>query len=943
MKSLFIFFGSISLTIILLAGCAKQTLATKPYHNLTGRYNAYYNANLRVEESFATLNSQHQDNYNKLLEMYPYAAATDANSVKQPLDEAITKCARNIELHKIGNWTDDSYHLMGQAEFLQQEYDRAANTFKYIVDKYHPENVAKELAKLKKKKKKKKGKGKKRKKRKKKKRKKKKKKSKKKPNGDPDAEEEEKPIKYGLKHRPVRYKSMLWLAKTYIELGQYDDAGYYLRQLENDMKVPKKLRSEVQAVIAYSWIVQKEYAKAVEPLEIAIKGTKKKTVKNRYVYILGQIYQMQSNNQMAMENFHDVLRLRPSYEMEFNARLNMATNAASASGKKVVDPEIALKRMLRDSKNEEYKDQIYFALAKIKLKSGKRDEGILALQQSLNYSASNAQRAEGALLLAELFYEKDDFVRSYAYYDSTVQVMDKNDERYATTEMYKRRLEGVATHVAVKEDKDSMLIVGSWERKKQENWAIKGMEMEEKNAQNGGGYNATIQAPKSNGKGYKDMEGKSMNAKSSDGGRQPNRPTRKTTTGKITISDVEMQKSKFPLYNASLKKKGEREFEKRWNNRAWVDDWRRSDREEDVNTDEDDIAVVEPKTQAEIDAYLKKRGVPKSDQETAAMKAKIGESMYKAAEHYREDLGRTDKALELVEELVRKYPENTYTVEGLFLAYNIYSEKNNISKATYYKNEILKKYPDSNIAKVLSDPEFANSEKLKYEKINKYYDDTYDMIKGGDAEKALGRVRAIPTEFGNNYEMKARFAILEAMCVGGMKGEQDYIKALRIIVTSFPDTKEEKQAKEMIAILSGKKGSRGGSKINNKNTGEGANPFKLNKKQKHFILIVFDNKKTKVNQYRAPLTEYNNKFHLNKKLSVSTILVDASIPTLIVRGAYPNADEAMKYVVDARSNPDFLKGAEGYTVYAISSENYGIAMTTQKFHLYSSFFEKHYR
>jgi tetratricopeptide (TPR) repeat protein len=940
MKSLFIFFGTISLTIILLAGCGKQTLVTKPYHNLTGRYNAYYNASLRVEESFTTLNSQHKDNYNKLLEMYPYAAVTDGNSVKQPLDEAITKCARNIKLHEIGNWTDDSYHLMGKAEFLQQEYERAANTFKFIVDKYHPENVAKELEKLKKKKKKKKRKGKKRKKRKKKKRK--KAKGKKKTNKDAEEEEEEKPIKYGLKHRPVRYKSMLWLAKTYIELGQYDDAGYYLRQLENDKKVPKKLRAKVQAVIAYNWIVQKEYIKAIAPLELAVEGTKRKPIKNRYVYVLGQLYQMQSNNQMAMENFHDVLRLRPSYEMEFNARLNMATNAASASGKKVIDPAIALKRMLRDSKNEEYRDQIYFALAQIKLKSGNKDEGILALQQSLYYSASNEQRAEGALLLAELFYEKDDFVKSYAYYDSTIQVMDKNDERYTTTEMYKRRLEGVATHVAIKDDKDSMLIVGAWERKKQETWAIRGMEIDEINAQNGGG-NSTIEAPKPGRDGLRERVGKSMAAEATDGGRQRNRPTNKTTPGKITISDAALQKSKFPLYNASLKKKGEREFEKRWNNRAWVDDWRRSDKEEEINTAVDDIVVVEPKTQAEIDAYLKKKGVPKSDQEVASMEAKIGASMYKAAEHYREDLGRTDKALELIEELVQKYPDNVYTVEGMFLAYNIYSEKNNTSKATYYKNEILRKYPESNIAKVLSDPEFANSEKIKYEKINKYYDDTYDMIKGGEAEKALGRVRAIPAEFGTTYEMKARFAILEAMCVGGMKGEQDYIKALRIIVTSFPDTKEEKQAKKMIAILSGKKGSRGGAKVNPSGLDEGESPFKVNEKIKHFILIVFDNKKTKVNQYRAPLTEYNNKFHLNKKLSVSTILVDASVPTLIVRGAYPNADEAMKYVVNARSNPEFLAGVTGYTIYAISSENYGIAMTTQKFRLYDAFFEKHYR
>lgn len=937
MKSLFIFFSTIGLTLILLAGCAKQTLVTKPYHNLTGRYNAYYNANMRVAESFDLLNKQHQDNYNKLLEMYPYAAAANAGSVKQSLDEAITKCARNIKLHTIGNWTDDSYHLMGKAEFLQQEYERAANTFKFVVDKYHPENVEKELAKLKKKKKKKKRKKKRRKKR----RKKKKRKSsskKKKPTKDAEDEEEEEPIKYGLKHRPVRYRSMLWLAKTYIELKQFDEAGYYLRQLENDKKVPKKLLPRIQAVIAYSWIQQKEYAKAIEPLELAVKDTKKKTIKNRYVYVLGQLYQMQGNNQLAMENFYKVLRLRPSYEMEFNARLNMAKNAANVTGKRAIDPEVALKRMLRDSKNDEYKDQIYFALAEIKLKSGNKELGIAALKQSLNYSSSNTQRAEGCLLLAQLFYERDDFVQAYAYYDSTVQVMDKNDERYTSTNLYKQRLEGVATHVASQQDKDSMLVVGSWERAKQERWAIKAMEEEENAAKNPSFQPEQLATQP---KGFREMELSAMNSAATNRP-LPSRPNRPNASGGLSISDVALQKSKFALYNANLKKKGEREFEKRWDNRAWVDNWRRSDREEDITANEEVIAVAVPKTQAEIDAYLKKRGVPKDSQEKEALELKVAEAMFKAAEHYREDLGRNDKALDLVQQLVAKYPESPYTIEAMFLAYNVYTEKNNVAKATYYKNEIIKKYPESNIAKVLSNPEFANAEKQKYERINKYYDDTYAMIQEGKAEQALSRVQAVPTEFGNNYEMKARFAILEAMCIGGMKGEQDYIKALRIIMTSFPNTEEEKQAKAMIAILTGKKAKNVG-KANAGQSKKDMVPYKVNMKTKHLILVVFDNKKTKINQYRAALTTFNNKFYLNKRLSVSSILVDGGIPSLTIRGAFATGEEAMKYVVNARSNPEFLPGAKGYTIYAISQQNYGLAMTTQKFYQYKAFFEKNYR
>lgn len=949
MKNLWLFLGSISALLILVASCSKQTKATKPYHDLTGRYNAYYNAGLRLDESFDMLKKQHQDNYNKLLHLYPYAAVENAASVKEPLDEAITKCARNIKLHEIGDWTDNSYLLMGKAEFLQKEYERAANTFKFIFDKYHPENVeqAKNQAKKKKptaKKKKKKRKRRKRVRRKKKKRKKKKSpkktsNSKKKPNNNnknQEDEELEEPINYGLKHRPIRHEATLWLAKTYIELKQFDDAGYYLRMLENDLTVPYELRPKVQAVIAYAWIQQKEYAKAIEPLELAIAETKgQKEIKNRYVYLLAQLKEQQGDMQAAMENYRKVLRLRPSYEMEFNARLNMAKSAASVKGQKQIDPEIALQRLLRDPKNEEYKDQIYFAIAEIQLSKGNKDLGIAALQQSLYNSTKPAQRTESALMLAELFYERDEFVPSYAYYDTTMQAMAKVDERFTDTDRRKRQLEGLAKRLKQKMDSDSMLVVSSWPRGKQERWAVAGLEAEELMQDN-----TTVGM---NSKGG--MNQRPMGA--ADEYNPRNRPSRQPvgTPGEVKVMDVAIQRSKFALYNANLKKKGERDFAKRWDNRSWVDDWRRSNKEEEETIAEDEIVAAAPKTQAEIDAYLKRKGVPNSDQESAALKGKLGEALFFAAQHYREDLNRSDKALELVNELVKEHPKSPYTVEALFLAYNIYAEQNNSSKANYYKTQILNNYPESNIAKVLSDPNFANAEREKYEQINAYYDATYSMMRQGQAQQALNRVRAVPAKFGQDYEMKARFAILEAMCIGGVKGEQDYIKALRTIVTSYPNTNEEKQARQMIALLKGDKNTgRASRNSNNSNTApeEEGELYRVTPNSKHLVLIVFDDVKTRTNQYRVPITEFNNKFYLNKRLSTSSILVDGKVPSLTIRGAFNNAQEAMAYVLDASTSKEFLKGVEGYTVYAISKENYAIAMTKQKFSLYNAFFRKQY-
>ena len=107
-------------------------------------------------------------------------------------------------------------------------------------------------------------------------------------------------------------------------------------------------------------------------------------------------------------------------------------------------------------------------------------------------------------------------------------------------------------------------------------------------------------------------------------------------------------------------------------------------------------------------------------------------------------------------------------------------------------------------------------------------------------------------------------------------------------------------------------------------------------------MVVFDNKKTKVNQYRAPVTEFNNKNYLSNRLSTSSILVDGSIPSLTIR-AFANGNLAMKYVVDARSNPAFLSGVKGFQIYAISQQNYNLALSTQKFYLYKDFFEKNYR
>ena len=69
------------ISIVIINGCTVQKkrgevgTIGKIYHNTTSLYNGYFNADVLMQEAEVTLESQHQDNYNKLLPLYPHMAA----------------------------------------------------------------------------------------------------------------------------------------------------------------------------------------------------------------------------------------------------------------------------------------------------------------------------------------------------------------------------------------------------------------------------------------------------------------------------------------------------------------------------------------------------------------------------------------------------------------------------------------------------------------------------------------------------------------------------------------------------------------------------------------------------------------------------------------------------------------------------------------------------
>jgi tetratricopeptide (TPR) repeat protein len=108
------------------------------FHNLSSKYNGFFNATVLMDDAVEKLNFQHQDNYNKILDVYPEIAVDNATAVAPDLDKAMEKVAVVATFHRPGHWTDDSYLLLGKAQHYKHDFQAAQESFEYLVDVYDP-------------------------------------------------------------------------------------------------------------------------------------------------------------------------------------------------------------------------------------------------------------------------------------------------------------------------------------------------------------------------------------------------------------------------------------------------------------------------------------------------------------------------------------------------------------------------------------------------------------------------------------------------------------------------------------------------------------------------------------------------------------------------------------------------------------------------------------
>jgi tetratricopeptide (TPR) repeat protein len=666
------------------------------------------------------------------------------------------------------------------------------------------------------------------------------------------------------------------------------------------------------------YLKQKNYEKAAVMLEKALDYCQRKLYKIRYTYILAQIYQENGNMSKSAENFKKVIKMNPPYEMTFNAKINLAGSfdASKGEGKEI---RLLLRKMLKDEKNVDFMDQIYFALGKIAFRENKTDEAIDLFKLSARKSTKNInQKALTYMTLADIFYDRQEYPSAKAYYDTTLQNLDARFENYAELKLKAGSLTNLVKNLTEYKLQDSLQILAK-------------MTDSERMIAIDKVIAAVVQ--KEMAEAQKKQE-ELMDLQYGLINRNYNNPS---STGESTPG-------KWYFYNPAAKSFGQPEFRMRWGNRTLEDNWRRKNKQtvenfesSDARVLKDSVSTAEKKETVDNKSreyYMK--NIPLTDEAVVISNGKLVDALYNLGVIYREDLKDINKATESFEELVKRFPDNKLALPSYYALYEIYSKKGNEPEAGKNKDLIVSRFPESPTALMLTNPDYINQMQEEENKAANFYGETYNKFKSGDFNGVLKNVESAKKNYSGNA-LIPRFELLKALSLGQLEGREKLKQELDSLVKYYPKHESGIYAKELIDYIYSQT-----PEIKIADTRQAAEEiYKVDTAENQFFILSVP-KKADVNQVNFNLINFNlDNFN---DLNLGITILPLGDTSLIKVSSFPDLIKLKLYMDSFIKNPDVLKGFDmkEFLAFLISESNLQVLMKDKDVGKYYLFYEKYY-
>ncbi len=749
------------------------------------------------------------------------------------------------------------------------------------------------------------------------------------------------------------------LARCLTMERRYQEAESALDQLVQQLskgQFSNSQRDKLYMAMVEATLPQEKYKKTVEYIRNAIDATSNRQAKARLTFLMAQIYRQLDRRAVAAKYYHEVLRYSPPYVMEFNAKLGEAS-CADLQHTDIGRLERQLDDLLHDKKNEEYRDQIYFAKGEMHLGVKQPREACDNYRLSVAAAKTNkAQKALSALRMGEAQYEQfENYDLAQVYYDTAMQCIAPDYPRYDFIRRRHEMLTELVSYTRVYTRNDSLLAVAAMSESERAQLISNRIEK------------------------LKRQEAEARERELMD-----------EILGE-TKAQQNTLKGDWYFYNPTSVQKGKETFRQRWGMRTLEDLWCLAsktmssmtlDDEFASGSDDDDTRTSESKTSnpkagnpndPHSPAYYLKE-LPTTRQQFDSIDSLTSICLLNAGYIFYDGVGNIPRALECYQRLADHYTSHPEVVQAFYMLYRIFDRQGNTPQANYYRDMVLMGFPDSDFANLIRDNEYYKELIRRDRRIEEDYETLYAQYASRRYVAAIRTANEAEEVYAGNARL-SRFRYWKGLSQAREGSREEAIATFETLLAQAPQgdsirplalaqlellrndsTFAALSSDEVITDLDEQRARRqtrqqGSSSDLRPPTSipkdEALPPesqvYRFRENQQYYVVILLDDRTVRATEFQYKVAAFNSQYYSNSGYKVNTTLF-TDTTQLITIHRFMSASEAMGYWSHLQQDESPLKqlSDKDYQAFAISTQNYSTFYNRKDPAAYIPFFRKYY-
>ncbi len=345
---------------------------------MTTKYNYLYNGNNLLNQGKFEINENVFDNFWEILPTEKTQFKEEQTKLKIKDEQsaslfaqseekavlAIQKHAMNISGKEKNPQMDEAYFLLGQSRYYDQRFIPSLEAFNYILFKYPTSELVN--------------------------------------------------------------KAKIWREKINAKQNYNELAIENLKEIESRGKLSKEEIIDLNVVLTQAYLNSKKIDSAIIHLEIASKAIQDLNKKSRYLFILGQLYKKLNKLDSSNIVYDRVIKLYRKIPREYYV-YSFVEKSKNYNDKNLGISELI--ELEKDIENKAYLNIIYHQIANLNFETNNDSLAISYYNKSLrNPGKDDLVSLKNYNILADYFFDNNKYLKSAAYYDSTLTQI-KNDKK----------------------------------------------------------------------------------------------------------------------------------------------------------------------------------------------------------------------------------------------------------------------------------------------------------------------------------------------------------------------------------------------------------------------------------------------------------------------------------------------------------------------------------